>query len=73
MRYVMKQKLFCWGDDFTIKDDAGTDRFFVDGKAFSLGNQLSFQDMQGQELAFIRQRLLARGPTWACDGDHQRR
>ena len=32
MRYVMKQKLFCWGDDFTIKDDAGTDRFFVDGK-----------------------------------------
>jgi len=36
MRYVMKQKLFCWGDDSTIKDDAGTDRFFVDGKAFSL-------------------------------------
>jgi len=36
MRYVMKQKLFCWGDDFTIKDDAGTDRFFVDAKAFSL-------------------------------------
>ena len=29
MRYVMKQKLFCWGDDFTIKDEAGTDRFFV--------------------------------------------
>ena len=21
MRYVMKQKLFCWGDDFCIKDD----------------------------------------------------
>ena len=35
MRYMMKQKLFCWGDDFTIKDDAGTDRFFVDGKAFN--------------------------------------
>ena len=64
MRYVMKQKLFCWGDDFTIKDEAGTDRFFVDGKAFSLGKQLSFQDMQGQELAFIRQKLLAWGPTY---------
>ena len=63
MRYMMKQKLFCWGDDFTIKDEAGTDRFFVDGKAFSLGKQLSFQDMQGQELAFIRQKLLAWGPT----------
>lgn len=64
MRYVMKQKLFCWGDDFTIKDDAGTDRFFVDGKAFSLGAQLSFQDMRGQELAFIRQKVLAWGPTY---------
>jgi uncharacterized protein YxjI len=64
MRYVMKQKLFSWGDDFTIKDEAGVDRFFVDGKAFSLGNQLSFQDMQGEELAFIRQKLLAWGPTY---------
>ena len=31
MRYVMKQKLFCWGDDFAIKDDLGRDVFFVDG------------------------------------------
>ena len=71
MRYLMKQKLFCWGDDFTIKDDAGTDRFFVDGKAFSLGKQLSFQDMQGQELAFIRQKLLAWGPTYEIYRDNE--
>ncbi len=64
LRYVMKQKLFCWGDDFTIKDDAGRDVFFVDGKAFSFGDQLSFQDMHGHELAFIRQRLLSWGPTY---------
>ena len=64
MRYVMKQKLFCWGDDFTIKDEAGTDRFFVDGKAFTLGAQLSFQDMNGQELVYIRQKLLSWGPTY---------
>jgi uncharacterized protein YxjI len=70
MRYVMKQKLFCWGDDFTIKDEAGTDRFFVDGKAFSLGKQLSFQDMEGQELAFIRQKLLAWGPTYEIYRDN---
>jgi uncharacterized protein YxjI len=64
MRYVMRQKLFCWGDDFAIQDEAGNDRFFVDGKAFSLGKQLSFQDMQGRELAHIRQRLLSWGPTY---------
>ncbi|MEM7203994.1 MAG: LURP-one-related family protein, partial [Planctomycetota bacterium] len=38
--------------------------FFVDGKALSFGKKLSFQDMQGQELAFIRQRLLAWRPTY---------
>ena len=64
MQYVMKQKLFCWGDDFTIKDDGGTERFLVDGKTFSLGDKLSFQDLKGQELAFIRQKLLAWGPTY---------
>jgi uncharacterized protein YxjI len=64
MRYVMKQKLFCWGDDFAIKDEAGQDRFFVDGKAFSFGDKLSFQDLAGNELAFIRQKLLSWGPTY---------
>ena len=64
MRYLMKQKLFCFGDDFTIKDEAGSDRFFVDGKAFSFGEKLSFQDLNGNELAFIRQKLLSWGPTY---------
>jgi hypothetical protein len=63
MRYIMRQHLFSWGDDFTIKTEDGRNVFFVDGKAFSLGNQLSFQDMQGNELAFIRQKLLSWGPT----------
>ena len=30
MRYVMRQKLLSWGDDFTIKDENGTDAFFVE-------------------------------------------
>jgi len=64
MRYLMKQKLLAWGDDFTIKSEDGRDAFFVDGRAFSIGEKLSFQDMQGNELAFIRQKLLAWGPTF---------
>jgi uncharacterized protein YxjI len=60
----MKQKLFAWGDDFTIKTSEGDDVFFVDGKAFSIGDKLSFQDMQGRELAFIQQKVLAWGPTY---------
>ena len=69
MRYVMKQKLFCWGDDFRIKNEAGEDVFFVDGRAFSIGSKLSFQDMSGKELAFIRQKLLSWGPTYEISRD----
>lgn len=64
MRYVMREKVFCFGDDFLIKDDSGGDRFLVDGKAFTIRDKLSFQDMRGNELAFIRQKLLAWGPTY---------
>lgn len=64
MRYLMKQKLFSFGDDFTIKDERGHDVFFVDGKAFTIGDKLSFQDLNGNELAFIRQKLLSWGPTY---------
>jgi uncharacterized protein YxjI len=60
----MKQKLFSWGDDFHIKNAAGQDVFFVDGRAFRLGNKLSFQDLNGNELAFIRQKLLSLGPAY---------
>jgi len=64
MRYLLKQKFWSWGDDFTIKDADDREVYLVDGKAFSWGDKLSFQDMQGNELAFIRQKLLSWGPTY---------
>ena len=64
MRYVMKEKMFSFGEDFTIQDESGRDVFFVDGKAISFGDQLSFQDMQGNELAYIKQKMFAWGKTY---------
>jgi len=64
MRFLMKQRLFSFGDDFYVKDAADQDIYFVDGKAFSFGDQLSFQDLEGNELAYIKQRLLAWGKTY---------
>ena len=54
MIYKIKEKFWSWGNDFTITDEYGNDKFLVDGRAFAWGDQLSFQDMQGNELAFIR-------------------
>ena len=64
MRYLMKQKMFSFGDDFRIRDESGRDVYFVDGKVLSIGNKLSFQDMEGNELAFIKQKLLAWSPSY---------
>jgi uncharacterized protein YxjI len=69
MQYQMRQKLFAWGDDFTIRTADGADACFVDGKIFALGDQLSFKDMDGHELAYIKQKLLARGPTYELHRD----
>jgi uncharacterized protein YxjI len=64
MRYVMKQKVLSFGDDFVIRDEGGRERFIVDGRAFSLGDKLALLDTQGRELAHVRQKLLSWGPTY---------
>ncbi len=65
MRYVIREKLLCLGDDFRIQDAAGRDVFFVDGRAFNLlREKLSFQDVDGKELAFIREKLIALRKTY---------
>jgi uncharacterized protein YxjI len=64
MRYVMRQKLLSFGDDFHIRDETGHDVYFVDGKALSFGDQLSFRDLDGNELAFIKQKVFAWGKTY---------
>ena len=65
MRYLLKQKLFSFGDDFVIKDEQGNAVYKVDGKAFKiLREKLAFEDLQGRELAFIRERLIALTPSY---------
>jgi len=64
MRYVMRQKLLSLADNFTIKNEREQDVFLVKGKVFSFGDKLSFQDLAGNELVFIDQRLLNWSPTY---------
>ena len=41
MRYMMRQRILSWGDDFSIKDADGQEVYYIDGKVFSFGNKLS--------------------------------
>lgn len=70
-RYQMNQKWLSWGDDYVVRDEAGRDAFFVDGKAWSLGSKLSFHDMHGREVAFISQKVFSWGPTFEIHRDGQ--
>lgn len=64
MRYLMRERILSWGDDFTIKDADGREAYHVDGKVFSFGNKLSFRDTAGTEVAFIDQKLLSLGAQY---------
>ena len=36
MRFIVRQKVFSFGDNFTIKDETGNEHFIVRGKVFAL-------------------------------------
>lgn len=58
MQLHIKQKVFSIGDKFTITDETGADRFYVEGEIFTFGKKLHIYDMSGREVAFIKQELL---------------
>ena len=64
MRYIMRERILSWGNDFTIKDADGRDVYYIDGKVFSFGDKLSFRDMVGNELVLIDQKLLSLGAQY---------
>ena len=65
MKFQLRQKLLAFGDDFTVTDETGADRFFVDGAAFSIGDKLSFQHADTrEELVRIEQKVLSLKTTY---------
>jgi len=57
-RYMMRQKIVAFGDDFYIENGHGEQVFHIDGKVLTIRDTLSFQDMQGRELCRIKEQLV---------------
>jgi len=57
-RFQMRQRLFAFGNDFDIENDRGERVFHVDGKPLRLRATLLFQDMQGNEIYRVQEKLL---------------
>ncbi len=64
MRFMVKQKIFSFGDNFTIKDEMGNPHFQVRGRVFSLGDKLRLYDMKGNEVVYIEQKLFKLLPEY---------
>ncbi|MBE6886267.1 MAG: hypothetical protein E7486_04880 [Ruminococcaceae bacterium] len=64
MNLYMKQKLFSWGDKFSIYDEAGNPRYYVEGEIFTWGRKLHLYDLSNRELAFIQQEVLTFLPKY---------
>lgn len=67
MKLYIKQKVFSFRDRFTVKDEYGEDKYYVEGEILSLGKKLRIYDMGGNELAFVRERLLAFMPKFTIE------
>ena len=72
MKLYIKQKVFSWGDKFTVKDEYGNDKYFVQGEVFSWGKKLHVYDSVGREVAFIKQEVWSFLPRfYVFCGDEQ--
>lgn len=60
MRYLIREKLMSFGDDFWIENEAGQRAYKIDGRAFTiLREKLGIEDAEGNELGFLREKLIS--------------
>ena len=72
MKLYIKEKVFSWGDKFTVKDAYGEDKYIVEGEVFTFGKKLHVYDRAGREVAFIKQEIWSFLPRYyVFCGDRQ--
>jgi uncharacterized protein YxjI len=71
MKLLIEEHVFTWSDRFTVTDEAGQDRFYVQGELFSWGKKLHVTATDGREVAYIEQQLFTFRPRYAVyvDGE----
>jgi hypothetical protein len=58
MKLYIKQKVFTFGDKFSVYDENGDERYYVEGEVFTFGKKLHLYSLGGRELAYIEKKLL---------------
>ncbi|QIJ63707.1 LURP-one-related family protein [Streptomyces sp. JB150] len=69
MRYLVRDRLLGFGDDYWIEDEHGEKAFLVDGKALRLRDTFELKDADGRVLIDIREKMLALRDTLLIERD----
>ena len=65
MRFLIHEKLLCFGDDFWIENEAGRKIDKIGGRAFNiLRERLSIEDAEGCEVGVLREKLISLRKAW---------
>jgi uncharacterized protein YxjI len=68
-RYLLREKLLTFGDDFWIENDRGERIFLVDDKVLRVRDTVLIKDRDGNELLRLQKRLLRARDTMAIERD----
>jgi uncharacterized protein YxjI len=64
MKFYVKQKIFSFGERFTVKDEFGNDRYFVEGEVFSIPKRFHIYDTSGKEVLLLQSRMFSFMPSY---------
>jgi uncharacterized protein YxjI len=69
MRFLVRDRLLGFGDDYWIEDEQGRKAFLVDGKTMRLRDTFELKDRQGRVLIDIHKKMLALRDTMVVERD----
>ncbi|WP_424212885.1 LURP-one-related/scramblase family protein [Streptomyces sp. BI20] len=72
MKYLVRDKLLGFGEDYRIEDENGRYAYLVDGKALSLRDTTELKDPDGRILLVLRSRLLSVRETMVLEREDRR-
>ncbi|WP_329274170.1 LURP-one-related/scramblase family protein [Streptomyces sp. NBC_01451] len=69
MRFLVRDRLLGFGDDYWIEDQHGNKVYLVDGKAMRLRDTFELKDTRGRVLIDIHKKMLALRDTMVIERD----
>jgi uncharacterized protein YxjI len=69
MKYLLKQKLISFGDDFDVLDEQGRKAFYFDSKTGGFTAKIIVLSDKGEQLAVIKKKMFSFRPTYIVKKD----